>query len=233
MSKAIAVIPTLNEYKNVKVLLEEFLNFQLDVIFIDDNSSDQTQELIQEHPLYNSKYFLIKRKTKLGYASACIRGLDFARERKYKTVIQMDADLSHSCKDLKYLLDSYENENADVIIGSRYIQNGSIDGWGFYRKYLSLFANFVCSKILKIGIHDYTSGFRVYRNEALYSLEFEKITVEGYSFLVEVIYRIHKNNFQIIEKPIIFKDRLNGKSKLSKKIIFESVFNLLKLRFKK
>ena len=116
----------------------------------------------------------------------------------------MDADLSHSCEDLKYLLDSYENENADVIIGSRYIQNGSIEGC-FFRKYLSLFVNLVCSKILNIGIHDYTSGFRIYRNDALYSLEFEKITVEGYSFLVEVIYRIHKNNFQIIEKPIYLK----------------------------
>ena len=227
MNKTIIVIPTLNEYENVKTLLHEFLKFDVDVIFVDDNSSDLTYKLIENNNLFEKKYFLIKRASKQGYASACMLGVKFAINRGYEILVQMDADLSHSVVDLEKLLEF--KKYSDVVIGSRYVENGKIEGWGFFRTYLSLFANKACKILLKIDINDFTSGFRVYDIEVLKGLNFEEIKAEGYSFLVEVINKISIKNYSIIEVPILFNDRKYGSSKLDTKVIFESIFNLLKM----
>jgi dolichol-phosphate mannosyltransferase len=227
MNKTIIVIPTLNEYENVKILLNEFLKLDVDVIFIDDNSSDLTYKLIEDNNLYRKKYFLIKRSSKQGYASACILGMIFAINEDYETLVQMDADLSHSVKDLKKLLES--KKYSDVVIGSRYVANGKIEGWGFFRTYLSLFANKTCKTLLKTDINDFTSGFRVYDVSVLKVINFEQIKAEGYSFLVEIINKISLKKYSILEVPILFNDRKYGSSKLDTKVIFESIFNLIKM----
>lgn len=231
MNSTIIVIPTLNEYENVEILLTEFSKLDVDVVFIDDNSTDGTDHIIKNNIYFDKKYFLIKRKSKLGYASACIEGIYFGINNKYKTIVQMDADLSHSIVDLKNLLKSHKN--IDVIIGSRYVEGGKIVGWGPFRKYLSYIANLSCRKLLRIEISDFTSGFRVYDSKVFSEINLANITAEGYSFLVEVLYKIYLQNYTISEVPILFNDRKYGSSKLDKKVIFESIINLIRISTKK
>lgn len=230
MNKTIIVIPTLNEYENVEILLANFLTLDVDVVFIDDNSTDQTDQIIENNIHFDKKYFLIKRETKLGYASAVIEGINFGVNNKYETIVQMDADLSHSIEDLQNLLQS--SKRSDVIIGSRYVLGGKIVGWGLFRKYLSYFANLSCRRLLKMEISDFTSGFRVYNAKVFSEIDLKNINAEGYSFLVEVIYKIYLQNFSISETPILFNDRKYGSSKLNKIVIFESIINLIRLSTK-
>jgi dolichol-phosphate mannosyltransferase len=230
MNKTIIVIPTLNEYENVEILLANFLTLDVDVVFIDDNSTDQTDQIIENNIHFDKKYFLIKRETKLGYASAVIEGINFGVNNKYETIVQMDADLSHSIEDLHNLLQS--SKRSDVIIGSRYVLGGKIVGWGLFRKYLSYFANLSCRRLLKMEISDFTSGFRVYNAKVFSEIDLKNIKAEGYSFLVEVIYKIYLKNFSISETPILFNDRKYGSSKLNKIVIFESIINLIRLSTK-
>tara|TARA_X000000368_G_C23011590_1_gene703737 strand:+ start:195 stop:896 length:702 start_codon:yes stop_codon:yes gene_type:complete len=230
MNTTIIVIPTFNEYENVEILLEQFIQLDVDVVFIDDNSIDRTGEIIKSNLYFNKKYFLIKREMKMGYASACIEGINFGINNKYKTIVQMDADLSHSVKDLNNLLKT--SKTSDVVIGSRYVDGGKIVGWGSFRKYLSYFANLTCKQLLKMEISDFTSGFRVYDAKVFSEINLENIKAEGYSFLVEVIYKIYLKNFSITETAILFNDRKYGSSKLDKKVIFESIINLIKISTK-
>lgn len=227
MNTIIIVIPTLNEYENVEILLNDFSKLDVDVVFIDDNSTDGTVQIIKNNIYFDKKYFLIERKSKLGYASACIEGIYFGICNKYKTIVQMDADLSHSIVDLKNLLKSHKN--VDVIIGSRYVEGGKIVGWGPFRKYLSYIANLTCRKLLRIDLSDFTSGFRVYDSKVFSEINLSNITAEGYSFLVEILHKIYLQNFKISEVPILFNDRKYGSSKLDKKVIFESIINLIRI----
>ena len=230
MNKTIVVIPTLNEYENVEILLDKFLTLDVDVVFIDDNSIDHTDQIIENNIYFDKKYFIIKREKKLGYASAVIDGINFGMNNRYKTIVQMDADLSHSIADLHNLL-KFSNKS-DVIIGSRYVQGGEIVGWGPFRKYLSYFANLSCRRLLKMEISDFTSGFRVYNAKIFSEINLKNIDAEGYSFLVEVIYKIYLKNYSILEMPILFNDRKYGSSKLNKIVIFESIINLIRISAK-
>ena len=230
MNKTIIVIPTLNEYENVQILLDKFLKLDVDVVFIDDNSIDHTDIIIENNIYFDKKYFLIKRKAKLGYASAVIEGINFGMNNRYETIVQMDADLSHSVADLYNLLNF--SKKSDVVIGSRYVQGGKIVGWGPFRKYLSYFANLTCKQLLKMEISDFTSGFRVYNAKVFSEIDLKSIKAEGYSFLVEVIYKIYLKDFSISEIPILFNDRKYGSSKLNKIVIFESIINLIRISTK-
>ena len=227
MNTTIIVIPTLNEFENVEILLDEFVKLDVDVVFIDDNSIDGTDQTIENNIYFDKKFYLIKRKSKLGYASACIEGINFGINNNYETIVQMDADLSHSIADLKNLLNT--SHKSDVTIGSRYVEGGNIVGWGPFRKYLSYVANLTCRKLLKIEISDFTSGFRVYDAKVFSEINLMNITAEGYSFLVEVIYKIYLKNFSISEVPILFNDRKYGSSKLDKRVILESIINLIRI----
>ena len=230
MNTTIIVIPTLNEFENVEILLNEFVKLDVDVVFIDDNSIDGTDQTIENNIYFDKKFYLIKRKSKLGYASACIEGINFGINNNYETIVQMDADLSHSIADLKNLLNT--SHKSDVTIGSRYVEGGNIVGWGPFRKYLSYIANLTCRKLLRIEISDFTSGFRVYDAKVFSEINLLNITAEGYSFLVEVIYKIYLKNFSISEVPILFNDRKYGSSKLDKKVILESIINLIRISTK-
>ena len=230
MNTTIIVIPTLNEFENVEILLDEFVKLDVDVVFIDDNSIDGTDQTIENNIYFDKKFYLIKRKSKLGYASACIEGINFGINNKYETIVQMDADLSHSIADLKNLLNT--SHKSDVTIGSRYVEGGNIVGWGPFRKYLSYIANLTCRKLLRIEISDFTSGFRVYDAKVFSEINLMNITAEGYSFLVEVIYKIYLKNFSISEVPILFNDRKYGSSKLDKRVILESIINLIRISTK-
>ena len=194
MNTTIIVIPTLNEYENVEILLDEFVKLDVDVVFIDDSSIDGTDQTIENNIYFDKKFYLIKRKSKLGYASACIEGINFGINNNYETIVQMDADLSHSIADLKNLLNT--SHKSDVTIGSRYVEGGNIVGWGPFRKYLSYVANLTCRKLLRIEISDFTSGFRVYDAKVFSEINLMNITA-GIHFLSRLYTKFILKTFHI------------------------------------
>ena len=231
MSKNIIVIPTYNEEDNIVQLVESLSKIDSDIIFVDDNSPDETQNIIKQLKKFNTSIFLIGREGKNGYASACIEGFLYGLKNEYDYIIQMDADLSHSAEDLEKLIEL--SEENDLVIGSRYIKNGRTSGWGLSRNLLSRTANIFSKFYLKQDIRDLTSGFRVYRAEILQIVELEQLKSEGYGFLVEILYKISKFTNKIKEVPIHFNDRKFGQSKMNSKIIFEAIKLVIFLPFKR
>ena len=198
---------------------------------MDDNSPDETQNIIKQLKKFNTSIFLIGREGKNGYASACIEGFLYGLKNEYDYIIQMDADLSHSAEDLEKLIEL--SEENDLVIGSRYTKNGRTSGWGLSRVLLSRIANIFSKFYLKQDIRDLTSGFRVYRAEILQIVELEQLKSEGYGFLVEILYKISKFTKKIKEVPIHFNDRKFGQSKMTSKIIFEAIKLVIFLPFKR
>lgn len=231
MSKNIIVIPTYNEEDNIVQLVESLSKIDSDIIFVDDNSPDETQNIIKQLKKFNTSIFLIGREGKNGYASACIEGFLYGLKNEYDYIIQMDADLSHSAEDLEKLIEL--SEENDLVIGSRYTKNGRTSGWGLSRVLLSRIANIFSKFYLKQDIRDLTSGFRVYRAEILQIVELEQLKSEGYGFLVEILYKISKFTKKIKEVPIHFNDRKFGQSKMNSKIIFEAIKLVIFLPFKR
>lgn len=231
MSKNIIVIPTYNEEDNIVQLVESLSKIDSDIIFVDDNSPDETQNIIKQLKKFNTSIFLIGREGKNGYASACIEGFLYGLKNEYDYIIQMDADLSHSAEDLEKLIEL--SEENDLVIGSRYTKNGRTSGWGLSRVLLSRIANIFSKFYLKQDIRDLTSGFRVYRAEILQIVELEQLKSEGYGFLVEILYKISKFTNKIKEVPIHFNDRKFGQSKMNSKIIFEAIKLVIFLPFKR
>lgn len=230
MSKKIIVIPTYNEEDNIVQLVESLSKIDSDIIFVDDNSPDDTQNIIKQLKKFNTSVFLIGREGKNGYASACIEGFLYGLKNEYDYIIQMDADLSHSAEDLEKLLKL--SEENDLVIGSRYVKNGRTSGWGLSRVLLSRTANIFSKFYLKQDIKDLTSGFRVYRSEILQIVELEQLKSEGYGFLVEILYKISKFTNKIKEVPIHFNDRKFGQSKMNSRIIFEAIKLVIFLPFR-
>lgn len=230
MSKKIIVIPTYNEEDNIVQLVESLSKIDSDIIFVDDNSPDDTQNIIKQLKKFNTSVFLIGREGKNGYASACIEGFLYGLKNEYDYIIQMDADLSHSAEDLEKLLKL--SEENDLVIGSRYVKNGRTSGWGLSRVLLSRTANIFSKFYLKQDIRDLTSGFRVYRSEILQIVELEQLKSEGYGFLVEILYKISKFTNKIKEVPIHFNDRKFGQSKMNSRIIFEAIKLVIFLPFR-
>ena len=230
MNKKIIVVPTYNESKNIMKLTDSLSAIETDIIFVDDNSPDKTQDIIRNHKQFNESIFLISRKRKEGYASACIEGIKYSIENGYKYIIQMDADLSHSAEDLPRLIE--ESHFNDLVIGSRYIEGGKTSGWGLNRILLSRGANAFAKMYLSQNINDLTSGFRIYNSEILKDIDFEQIRSEGYGFLVEILYKITLISNRIKEVPIHFNDRKFGKSKMDSQIIFEAIKLVILLPFK-
>jgi dolichol-phosphate mannosyltransferase len=231
LSKNIIVIPTYNEEDNIVQLVESLSKIDSDIIFVDDNSPDETQNIIKQLKKFNTSIFLIGREGKNGYASACIEGFLYGLKNEYDYIIQMDADLSHSAEDLEKLIEL--SEENDLVIGSRYTKNGRTSGWGLSRVLLSRIANIFSKFYLKQDIRDLTSGFRVYRAEILQIVELEQLKSEGYGFLVEILYKISKFTKKIKEVPIHFNDRKFGQSKMNSKIIFEAIKLVIFLPFKR
>jgi len=231
MNKFLVIIPTFNEAENIAVLIYEIRKLGTEVLVIDDNSPDKTYEIVQKIVDVDKGVHLLKRNSKMGLGSAYREGFKYFLEKDYTHCIEMDADFSHRIADLKKLMD--ETKNYDLIIGSRYIENGGSIGWDFRRKKLSLYANKIARFILKTNIQDTTSGFRVFSRNALTVIDFENINTNGYGFQIEMAYLSFINNLSIIEIPIIFEERRMGQSKMNSKIIFEALVLLVKIYFNK
>lgn len=232
MDKTLIVVPTFNEKENISELINSLtaLFEGSDVLIVDDSSPDGTSELVQKHPLFNNRVYLLKRKGKLGRGSAIIAGFQFAFERNvYSHIVEMDADFSHDPRELHRILE--KTVEADVIIGSRYMRGSKIIGWNLKRRVFSKFANIYARIVLGVPISDYTNGYRCYNCVELKKLNFKQFKSSGYITLSEIAYKMHKNGCRFAEVPITFVNRRRGMSNLSTKEVKEAFLLLPKLRF--
>jgi dolichol-phosphate mannosyltransferase len=222
------ITPTYNEAENLPKLVSALFSLPLDLylLVVDDNSPDGTgrvaDELALKHP---GRIGVLHRPGKMGLRSAYLNGFQKILDGSAQAIVQMDADFSHdpsALVEMTKLLETY-----DVVLGSRYMQGGSVDErWPAWRKSLSAFGNFYARSILGLPLRDVTTGYRMWRSDALRQMPFERIHSSGYVFLVEMAYLAHCLEFKIGEAPIHFADRRWGKSKMSLKIQMEAAIRI-------
>ena len=230
--KILIVIPTYNEINNIETLLDKLRKTYLeyDVLIVDDNSPDGTGKYVAERSQDDDKIHLLEREGKLGLGTAYVAGFKYAIENGFDAVVQMDADFSHDPDKIKDLVESLQD--SDLVIGSRYIQGVNVVNWPMSRLLLSYFANVYTRIITGMPVKDATGGFKAIRIEVLKSINLDKIRSNGYAFQIEINYKAWKKGFRIKEIPIVFTDRVEGSSKMSKAIVREAVFMVWKLRFR-
>ena len=219
MNTAIVVIPTYNEVESIGSLLEALKHLPVDIVVIDDGSPDGTAELCTAHGVE-----VISRTGKMGLGSAYRTGFAIALERGYANIIQMDADGSHQVKDLLKMMEWIGT--SDLMIGSRWVDDGAVENWSLFREYLSKAANLYANALLSLGIKDATSGFRIYDAELARRMDIETIKSEGYCFQVEMTRRALARGGSLGEIPITFIEREHGRSKMSFYIAFEAVLRI-------
>ncbi len=223
-SRSIILIPTLNEKENLENLIPQIFGLMPDIsiLVVDDNSSDGTSELIKSLAAKFKNLFLLERKANFGYGRSSIDGFIWVLKRSYDFLVTMDADFSHDFRVVPLIIEDLKN--SDVVVGSRYVRGGQIKNWNLSRRILSKFANFYVGVILGLPIRDVTTGFNGYRTGALKKLNLKEIKSEGYSFLVELKFRLFKASLKIIEQPIVYSERREGQSKMSYRNIWEAVW---------
>jgi dolichol-phosphate mannosyltransferase len=228
--KTLIIIPTYNEAENLLLLLQAIFSYAplTDVLIVDDHSPDGTGELADSLQKTDVRVHVLHRVGKLGLGTAYLVGFKFALTHGYDAVFEMDADFSH---DPHYLPDFLRAiEDADVVIGSRYIVGGDTPNWSALRRIASGSGNIFARLVLGISVHDCTSGFRCYRRRVLESIDLDAVQSHGYAFQVELTYRVMMQRFQMVETPIVFMDRRYGKSKMSPAILLEALTYVLRTR---
>lgn len=232
MNNVLVIIPTYNEIENVKKIIPVVLeqNENIDVLIVDDNSPDKTGDYVESLSKDNNRIKLIRREKKLGLGTAYITGFKYAVAHKYDYVFEMDADFSHDPNEINNFLEAIKD--ADVVLGSRYINGVRVLNWPMHRLLLSYFASVYTRIITGLPVKDATGGFKCFRIEVLKAIDLDRIKSNGYSFQIEMTFKAYKKGFRIKEIPIVFLDRVKGKSKMSKKIVREAIFMVWKLRLR-
>jgi dolichol-phosphate mannosyltransferase len=227
-------IPTYNERENIEKIITAVLaqGDDFEVLIIDDNSPDGTAAIVEDLKKDNSRIHLLKRPGKMGLGTAYVDGFTYGlKQPQIGYLMEMDADFSH---DPEYLKDFKEAiKDNDLVIGSRYLNGISIVNWPIMRLLLSYYASIYVRVITGMPVKDPTSGFKCFRREVLEWLDLSRIKSNGYGFQIEMDFYVWRGGFRIKEIPILFIDRRAGKSKMNKKIVFEAVFGVWKLLFKK
>jgi len=224
------ISPTYNEKKNIVSLIESVFSVNQDyhILIIDDNSPDGTANLVKELQLKYNNLFLEERPGKAGLGTAYKYGFNWALHRDYDNIIQMDADLSHNPKEITEMVGLLNNY--DLVIGSRYIDGVSVVHWPIKRLILSYGANVYARFVTGLPVKDSTGGFKAWKREVLNSIDIDAVKSQGYSFQIEMNWRAWQRKFNIIEHPIVFTDRTVGESKMSKKIMFEAIIVIWRMR---
>lgn len=230
-ARALIIVPTYDERENLPLLVEAIFEVIADVhlLVVDDNSPDGTGPLADELAASDERIHVLHREGKLGLGTAYIAGFKWALERGYPRVFEMDADFSHQPRYLVDLLAA--SEDADLVLGTRYIRGGGTEGWGPLRQLISRGGNLYARGVLWLPFRDLTGGFKCFRREVLEALDLDAVRSTGYAFQIELTYRAYKKGFRIREVPIVFPDRTRGASKMSGNIVREAMVNVLRLRW--
>lgn len=232
---SIVIIPTYNEAENIRVVLDQIvgLDSPIFILVIDDGSPDGTAEVVRAAmKRYPGRMDLIERKGKLGLGSAYRRGFHYALERGFSYICEMDADLSHNPADLPRLIEPVSRGDADLAVGSRYIDGVRVMNWPLGRLVLSYGAGVYTRMITRLPIFDVTAGFKCYHQRVLRAIDVDRVKSTGYSFQIEMKYRAWRQGFRLVEVPIVFTERTEGQSKMSKAIVREAAYKVWEIRLR-
>ncbi|MBI5868954.1 MAG: polyprenol monophosphomannose synthase [candidate division Zixibacteria bacterium] len=228
--KALIIIPTYNEKENLPLIVPDVLarDMRLSVLVVDDNSPDGTGKIADQMAEEDSRVHVLHRPGKAGLGRAYLAGFKWALERDYDLIFEMDADFSHNPK---YLADFLkESENSDIVLGSRYICGVNVINWPMTRLLLSYFANVYARLVTGLPVRDSTGGFKCFHRKVLEAINLDSVHSNGYAFQIEMSFRAWTKGFRIREIPIVFTDREQGHSKMSKRIVREAIWMVPKLR---
>jgi dolichol-phosphate mannosyltransferase len=231
--KVLAISPTYNEKKNISELINRIskLPIDIDLLIIDDNSPDGTADIIKTIMSENKSIHLLEREKKLGLGTAYCEGFQWALERGYDLIVQIDADLSHNPDDILRMVEM--SNLSDLVIGSRYIGGVNVINWPMRRLLLSYFANLYAKLLIQFPIKDSTGGFKCFQRKVLESIDLKMINSQGYSFQIEINFLAWIKGFKIKEIPIVFTDRTVGESKMNRGIVIEAIWMVPKLLIRK
>jgi dolichol-phosphate mannosyltransferase len=230
--RALVIVPTYNERENISRLINTVLakDPRLEVLVVDDGSPDGTAQLVEALAAQNNRVHLLKRARKMGLGTAYIAGFRWSRERDYAYTFEMDADFSHDPGHLPEFLRAIET--ADLVLGSRYREGKvTVVNWPMTRLLLSYFANVYARVVTGLPLWDSTGGFKCYRRAVLEAVDLDDVRSNGYAFQIEMSFRAWRKNFRIVEIPIVFVDRTEGTSKMSRSIVREAIWMVWRLRF--
>jgi dolichol-phosphate mannosyltransferase len=228
--KSLIIIPTYNERENIERIVPRVLGQDpsINVLIVDDNSPDGTGQIADNMAEKDDRIFVIHRQNKSGLGTAYITGFKFALQKDYDLVFEMDCDFSHDPKYIPHFLEAIQD--VDLVLGSRYISGVNVINWPMSRLLLSYYANVYSRIITGLPVRDATGGFKCFRREVLEAIDLDEVKSNGYSFQIEMSFRAWKKGFKIKEIPIVFEDRKEGQSKMSKKIVREAVWMVWRLR---
>lgn len=231
--KLLICIPTYNEKENIPLLLGRLLNVhpEIEILVIDDNSPDGTGDLVEGFTKTNSRIHILRRPGKMGLGSAYLAAFQWGLTNGFDAMMEMDADLSHRPRYIPKFLEALKTN--DLVVGSRWIEGGRIANWPWQRVLLSRYASIYSRMILGVPIYDLTAGYVCYRREVLEAINLDSIHSDGYCFQIEMKYRTLQKGFRIQEIPITFTDRKIGNSKISRRIVWEALWMVWRLRFTK
>ena len=225
--KRLIIVPTYNESMNAPVLIKRIFKHipETSILVIDDGSPDGTADIVESLQQEYSDLHLLKRSEKSGLGSAYRAGFAWGLERGYNEMVEMDADMSHRVRDLAKMIEVKKaRPETSLVIGSRWMKDGKTENWSKARELLSRTANLYVRFMLGMGVKDSTAGFRIYSADILRKIDLTAIKSEGYSFQIEMTRAVYRNGGSIVEVPITFREREQGVSKMSKKIVREAMF---------
>lgn len=232
-NRTIVIIPTYNEAGTIGRMIDRIIELKIicDILIVDDGSPDSTADRVREKQIeYPGRIILIERDGKLGLGTAYVCGFTYALEQNYLYICEIDADFSHDPADLPRLVETVRSGEVDLAIGSRYIRGISIVNWPLSRLILSYAANIYARSVTGLPIKDTTAGFKCIHRNVLEAIDIEKIKSNGYAFQIEIHFRAYKAGFRLKEVSIIFREREEGESKMSKSIVREAVWRVWALR---
>ena len=229
--KALVIVPTYNEAENIPELVPRILEQDpgMEILVVDDNSTDGTGALVDELRKTEPRLHVLHRPRKLGLGTAYVAGFRFALEHKYDLVFEMDADFSHDPDSIPAFLDAVKD--ADLVLGSRYLNGVTVVNWPLSRLILSYGANLYTRLITGMPIKDATGGFKCFRRATLEAINLDRVRSDGYGFQIEMNFKAWRKGLRIKEIPILFVDRRVGISKMNRKIIWEAMWLVWKMRF--
>jgi len=233
MPKTLVVTPTYNEADNIERFIRKVLaqGPDIQILIVDDNSPDKTGDIVAGMMANTPAIHLIRRPGKMGLGTAYVEGFRYAIQERFDFIFEMDADFSHNPEEIPNFL-KYTDEY-DLVVGSRYTKGVRVLNWPIRRLLLSYSANVYTRIVTGMPIKDATGGFKCFKRKVLEAIDLDKVRSNGYAFQIEMNFKAWSKGFRLCEHPIIFMDRRYGVSKMSRKIVYEAVFLVWKLKLRK